>query len=156
MKLIPLSGEKGAGKYIKVDKAGYIKAMRITKKWYIGSHGYACTGKGTLLHRILMNHPDCKVDHIDGDKLNCKGTNLRLSTDSIQQRNKPARVKGRLGVKWYPNRAKPWMAKITINRKAKNLGYFHDLDDARRAYRDAALKLDPLLAIRHAEEWADL
>lgn len=160
MKLIALSGKKGKDKYAKVNKEGYIKAMRVTNKWNLAPHGYVKgwdRGKKAMvyLHRVIMDRPDCAVDHVSGDKLDCRQSNLRTMEDwGDHIRNRQARNPGRLGINWNAKRGK-WMARIMVPEFVF-LGWFVDKDDARRAYRDAALKLDPLLAIRHAEEWSDL
>jgi len=155
MKLIALTGKAGAGKYVKVDKCGYIIAMRITKNWNI-QNGYACTkrnNKTVYLHRLLMSFPDQPVDHIDGDRLNCRLTNLRATSYSTQNRNRPPPRKGCLGVKQVDLK---WRARIRVDGKEKSLGLFACKDDARRAYRDAVIKMDPLLADRFVDEWSDL
>lgn len=45
---------------------------------------------------------------------------------------------GRRGVRWYPNRGK-WRARITVDGKLIHLGYFDSLEEATRAYEEAAI-----------------
>lgn len=160
MKLIPLTGTQGAGKYAKVDKAGYIKAMRATRHWYLDKSYVRGTnketGKPVYLHRFLMDCPQgFIVDHLDGDPLNCKYSNLRATTGSVNSRNKKIKRPGFLGVHFSKSKQK-WTAQIKIDGRGIFLGSFHNKNDARRAYRDAALKLDPMLAKRFEDEWSDL
>lgn len=159
MKLIALTGKEGAGKYAIVDKEGYIKAMRATKSWALfGKYARGMdrsTKKMVMLHRLIMDNPSGIVDHINGNPLDCRRSNLRVVTASINALNRSAKRPGHLGIQW-DKRRNTWSAYITKRGKYVNLGRFSDKDDARRKYRDAALAMDPLLAIRHKEEWKDL
>ncbi len=159
MKLIPLTGKYGIGKYAKVDKAGYVKAMRTTKCWSL-QQGYVRgtdpeTKKEVYLHRFLLGSPKGIIDHIDGDPLNNKISNLRVISSSMNARNKKIKTPKCLGVS-YNKRSGKWRSRFKIDGKSTFLGWFEEKDDARRAYKKAVLALDPLLAIRYKNEWADL
>jgi len=88
-------------------------------------------------HRIawLMTHgefPPDEIDHIDGDRLNNRISNLRAVTRLENLRNQ-ARQKnntsGVTGVVWRKDRAK-WQSSIKVNWRRKHLGYFDSFDDA--------------------------
>lgn len=76
-----------------------------------------------------------EVDHIDGDRKNNFIGNLRLLTqrvniaEAFQRRGKilPTGVT-------YNSRKRRYVARITFNRKTKNLGLFRDPELARQAY----------------------
>lgn len=81
------------------------------------------------------------IDHKDGVRDNNRFNNLRIATNSQNQANRGApqnNTSGFKGVRWQASRGK-WIAIITINGKAKNLGRFINLTDAVMAYRAAAM-----------------
>lgn len=62
-------------------------ALVAAYKWNCSTNGYAVAGtlvngkKGSILmHRLIMGFPDSLIDHISGDKLDCRKANLRLCT----------------------------------------------------------------------------
>lgn len=113
--------------------------------------GVRCGAMGTrkfLAHRVIwaLAHgtwPEGEVDHINGDGLDNRLCNLRL-TDRHQNRcnsKKPAtNTSGFKGVSWC-KRNKQWHAGIKRNYKTYNLGYFDDVREAAAAYQRAALRL---------------
>lgn len=124
-------------------------------KWYL-HEGYAITswynkdGKqeyGTLHGLIIelsnQEVPDkYKIDHKDGNKLNCLDDNLRICTHSQNQQNRGKQTNntsGQKGVYFYKN-INRWVAKIGINNKLEYLGSFIIKEDAARAYNTAAIK----------------
>lgn len=122
-------------------------------KWsYSASTGYAvrkgrknCNEPRTVhMHRVILKaKANEQVDHINGNKLDNRKSNLRIA--SVQKnsfnRKKPqikctSQYKGVLKRK---NSTK-WEARIKINNKAIYLGkYVHEIDAA-RAYNEAAQK----------------
>lgn len=138
-----------------VDEEDYTKIYRYG--WCIGSrHGKVLdvhakmNNKTVKLHRHLMG---CKsgdekiVDHIDRDPLNNCKTNLRVATYSINNRSvtKKANTSSQFpGVCWN-KRSRKWRANIKINRRNKFLGNFVIEEMAAKVYRDAALKVDPMI-----------
>ena len=82
------------------------------------------------------------VDHIDGNPLNNKFDNLRLTTESGNNRNakmKSNNTSGVTGVYWH-KRGKRWRAQTSDNTgKVKYLGYFDNIETAAfvvQAYRN--------------------
>jgi len=98
------------------------------------------TGVG-MLHRILLVPPaDKVVDHIDGNGLNNRRSNLRLcahhqnlANARVQKRS----VSGYKGVTWYKPR-QMWRARITLRYKTHFLGLFDTAEAAKEAYDTAA------------------
>lgn len=94
MKEIPLT----KGFVVKVDDEDYVRLKVYS--WCLGQGGYAVRGgrkedgqesrRNIPIHRQILNciiSPN-EVDHINGDRLDCRKENLRLVTRGINQRNK--------------------------------------------------------------------
>lgn len=103
--------------------------------------------KTILLHRVIMeNKLDRKlrqnedVDHINGNGLDNRRSNLRICT---RQQNLANSIKHKKissiykGVYWYKNYEK-WHSSICFNYKRINLGYFNNEIEAAQAYNKAA------------------
>lgn len=94
-----------------------------------------------LVHRIVaytyldldIENPKLFIDHIDRDKINNNVSNLRIVTNQQNQFNTNAK-----GYCWH-KRLQKWEAKICVNGKHLNLGYFEKEEDASKAYQDAKL-----------------
>jgi hypothetical protein len=96
------------------------------------------------LHRFLMGYPKgVGVDHIDGDGLNCRRSNMRPATKSQNGCNRkvPANnTSGFKGVRWDKDRRK-WRAEIALNGHHYYLGRFDSAEDAVLAYDAKAREL---------------
>lgn len=98
----------------------------------------------TILERII-SRPLVKgevCDHIDGNVLNNRRSNLRLATHQQNMRNKKRsrnNTTGYKGVRWYAPLSK-YNARITVNNKCIHLGYFSNAEEAHEAYKQAAVK----------------
>lgn len=93
-----------------------------------------------FLHRLILPCVDGRIaDHINGDKLDCRRSNLRLCTHVENSRN-AGTTKGRQykGVGVLP--CGRFRARIMVNRKEIALGWHDTASDAARAYDAAALR----------------
>jgi len=101
-------------------------------------------GKATYLHVYIMNPPTGKmVDHINGDKMDNRKSNLRICTHADNIKNTKMKINntsGYKGVYYYKNTNK-WKAQIGINNKRIALGYFNTAEEAYAAYCKAAKEL---------------
>lgn len=94
-----------------------------------------------LLHRIILGASDgIGVDHIDGDGLNNRRSNLRLADQSQNACNRRRYVTSISGLKGVSLETKghKWRARIMVRGKSKYLGYFASKEAAHAAYRFAS------------------
>ena len=93
--------------------------------------------KTVFLHRLLLGFPSgLDVDHIDGDGLNNRRSNLREATRSQNLRNQRVSkdsASGLKGITWYPDRAK-WGARIKVDGRRLWLGLYETPESAHAAY----------------------
>ena len=100
-------------------------------------------------HRLawLYTHgewPKGQIDHINGDKLDNRISNLRVATPSQNKQNaRKARSDSRsglLGATWY-SKGKKWRAAIQVDGKKKHLGYFDTAQEAHDVFMKAKREL---------------
>ena len=93
-------------------------------------------GKLVLMHRLLLDaDPARHVDHISGDTLDNRRSNLRLATRSENSHNaklSKSNTSGIKGVSWSKHAGK-WKGQIMAGRKYVLVGYFDTLDAAAAA-----------------------
>lgn len=90
-----------------------------------------------LHHQILPLAPGMIIDHIDGNGLNCRKTNLRAASVRLNAANRTSFEF--IGVSWHKGAGK-WQARIKINYKEIYLGLFGTREAAAAAYNKAAIK----------------
>ena len=105
----------------------------------IGKSGYmhgTMLGKSYSAHRVIwvmVNGGNPKyIDHINGDKLDNRLSNLRAVTPKDSAKNMPmckTNNSGVTGVRWY-KRTSRWRSEIFVNGKYIHLGYFKNKFDA--------------------------
>jgi len=94
-----------------------------------------------LMHRVILSPPpDMEIDHINGDGLDNRRSNLRACTRSQNHMNMRKRrgcSSTYKGVSWY-KRGRNWQAHIKYQGIQYYLGRFDDEREAARAYNVAA------------------
>lgn len=121
------------------------------------SHKYAGIQKGgkenrktILMHRFLMDAPkDLVVDHINGDGLDNRKSNLRLVSQTQNLRNKKMCKNNKCGFKGvYLHQSRHgdviysrWVAEIQYKNKKYHLGRFDTPEEAHGAYVEASKRL---------------
>lgn len=147
-KKIPLT----QGKFAIVDSQDYERVNQF--KWCFNRRpagdGYAQRSKygggrqkPVLLHRFIMGAKSSEfVDHVNGDKLDCRRSNLRISSVAGNNQNRrPTKHSSKYkGVYWKKTK-KRWIASIYMNGKQFWLGTFHNEKTAASAYDEAAREL---------------
>lgn len=122
--------------------------------WTVSSHGYAIRvlcERGRylgvrILHREIVGAPDgMVVDHINGNKLDNRRSNLRVCTNAENLRNRKIHKNNSCGLKGVYLAAEsqsdtPWRATIRVDGVKYHLGYHATKEIAKQAY-DRAAKL---------------
>jgi len=108
-------------------------------------------GVRTYVHRVVwrmrvgMLTQGCHIDHIDGDRLNNRLSNLREVTCSVnlqnQKRARRDNKSGALGVAPHPCVKGKFTAQITLNGKKRHIGVFTTPEAAHAAYIEAKREL---------------
>lgn len=107
-----------------------------TKSFYAKSSIGGC---GVRLHRYLLSPPDgYTVDHKSGNTLDNRRSNLRLATHAQQAYNRKIRSDNKSGVKGVCLFNGKWRANIKVGGKTIDLGSHDSIDDAGKAYANAA------------------
>jgi hypothetical protein len=135
-KTIPLT----QGMFAMVDEEDYERIGNL--KWYYDKTGYACrrdmkTRKIVRMHRIIMEVKDKnEVDHINGNGLDNRKSNLRICSHADNSKNMKIQknnTSGFKGVCWDKQAGK-WRARIG----AKLVGLYKDKYEAVLAYEKAS------------------
>lgn len=133
------SGEVVGHSLIDPDDHRRFSGMRF----YRTSHGYARTTLGEsreYLHRLVLGH-ECaglEVDHINGDTLDNRRSNLRAVTHAENAANRIGRhARNRSGYRGvYKNERGSWTAQTAIGGKTRYLGRYETPEEAERAVRE--------------------
>ena len=138
VKLITVKGEE-----ILIDRIDYDKIKEYY--WSINSQGYAISvinGKHKRIHLMILDKPNgFVVDHINGNNLDNRRSNLRICTYKENARN--VRVSknsktGYLGISL--TKFGRYRARITVDGKEVRLGNYENLEDAIKARKEAEIK----------------
>ena len=122
-------------------------------KWYGWKHrntqyarrGDYSNGKATcvMMHRLILGLTDAKrhCDHVDRNGLNNQRANLRECSPAQNRMNQGIyknNTSGITGVCWYKAYQK-YVANIIVGKKPIHIGYFANIEDAKKARREAEL-----------------
>lgn len=128
----------------KIDEEGWVVRIKKTTgksklgrptSFVFGYPTWCWLGKRRVAHHIAWalihgEWPDkgMDIDHIDRQRWNCKPDNLRRVTRSANMHNTVAHTDARSKVKGvdfcHKRSGNKWRARICIDGKAKQLGYF--------------------------------
>ena len=141
MKQIPLS----RGLFALVDDADYDwlsqwkwYALRQPRTFYAVRDVKVDKKKTSIwMHRLVNGTPDhLKTDHMNGNGLDNRRSNLRSVTHQENMINNVRWVSNRSGVRgvsWHKHTEK-WLAQITVNSKNLYIGSYKTLEEAAAAY----------------------
>ena len=114
----------------------------------MGYRSIQIKGKAYLAHRLIWfcekGYQPEYIDHINGNKLDNRLSNLR--SVSYIENNKNAAMRsdnksGQTGVCWC-KRELSWRVTININKKQKHIGMYKDLQEAIEVRKEAEIKYD--------------
>lgn len=118
--------------------------------WHIGSKGYVCTSvydrsdkpaiaRTVRMHRLIMNSPPYHpTDHINGNILDNRCTNLRLVTPQENAQNRKGHNTS--GYKGVYRHGRRWIVYISVDKKNTYGGSYGTAKEAAEAYNQLALK----------------
>ena len=136
---------------IDLDDLNKVKNYR----WHMTHKGYIVTklnNKDIRLHRYIMDCPNgMVVDHINGCKYDNRKTNLRVCTQTENNRNRNKYKKNASSIYkgvFYDKKKGKWRALIQINKKSKHIGYYD-------SELEASIEYDKK-AIMYHKEYANL
>lgn len=134
------------------DVAGCIRTTKRTGKKYV----WVVVNRSTHpIHRIIWSMffgeiPNgMQIDHIDGDGLNNRISNLRLVNREMNSQNQHKAHRnnlcGLLGVSFRGewNLKKPWQARIYVDGRKRSIGHYETKEQAHAAYLEAKRELHP-------------
>lgn len=127
------------------------RAANAESVGYVNGNGYliiSIKNKKFRAHRLawVMHYgvePSKFIDHIDGNKLNNRISNLRLATKSQNMMNRPEQINNKLGLKGvhFDKASNKFVAQICRDGKRVFLGRFSIKGEAASAYETAAENL---------------
>lgn len=133
-------------KYALVDASdlpildGYAWHVYPSRHTWYASHSLSA-GTTIFMHRFLMNAKErSEVDHINGNGLDNRRSNLRICTHVQNNHNRRKRLGTSSQYKgvWYYARYGTWRASIRVEGILKTIGRYANEEDAARAYDFAA------------------
>ena len=130
-----------------IDLSSVVDSEDIDKirafKWCKDKNNYVKNSNQEYLHRVIIGESKLFIDHINGNRLDNRKSNLRVcrNADNLKNRVKlPSNnTSGVLGVRFRADRSK-WYAEIQCNGQKMNLGSYIEKEDAIKARLEAEIK----------------
>lgn len=106
--------------YVLVDDEDYEKVSQW--KWYLDKDGYPMNHKGVRMHKLIMQGRE--LDHCNGNSLDNRKSNLRVTTHKDNTRNTKAHRDGISIYKGVSKQGNKWRAQVCIDGRRIHLGTF--------------------------------
>lgn len=116
-------------------------ATKHHDRWYVHRTAHGQAKKKIFLHRFILDAPEgLVVDHINGDSLDNRRSNLRLCSSSENGMNRGKTKLNTSGFKgiYLNKQTGRWVARIGINGRHIHLGTFDSREVAATVYDEAA------------------
>ena len=123
-----------------------LKSYKKSKFFYVATTSYELgKRRHIVMHRLLMgvlNKPGKQVDHINGNGLDNRRSNLRICSQSQNMMNRKKHTSSSKfkGVSWNKER-KRWSSQIKLRGKQTHLGYFNCEKEAAEVYDNSANRM---------------
>lgn len=115
--------------------------------WNFDDKGMLCTkpkGKTIYFHRLIMNiaEHNIQVDHILHKRFDNRKSQLRISNNKLNNRNKGLVKRNTSGITgvYYNSKSGSWYAQIKVNYKIIHLGSFKTKEEAAKVRKQAEEK----------------
>lgn len=120
--------------YALIDDCDYENCKNL--KWYKDSEGYARTtidGRKIRLHKYITNtDKNTLIDHINGEKLDCRRKNMRIasySDNTVKSKIGKNNTSNIIGVYYWNNNDGYWVARFQYG-EINHCKYFIEKEDA--------------------------
>lgn len=144
---IRINSKKYGTQYVLIDEVDkaivekykwFVAVNKTNRKMYVKGYLRGRHEDGYIyLHRLLLTpEPNMQVDHINGDPLDNRHSNLRICTcqqNTCNQSKRCDNTSGYKGVTWN-KKNKKWHSQIWANGTNIHLGYFENKHQAALMY----------------------
>lgn len=128
------------GKIAEFEGSWYPTFSKSTRSYYARGHiqggNRSQRGRSFGMHRFIMDTPKgLVVDHIDGNTLDNRKSNLQNCTQLVNINNSNNKLRkrknpdGTIGIHWNKGRKK-WRLYFRLREKQEHFGYFKEYEDA--------------------------
>ncbi len=142
---IPIFTRSGLSAHATIDAVDYTLVFEY--KWSFSHYHYARSAYGRpqkwiMMHHLIMPCPKgMTVDHINGDKLDNRRSNLRVCSSNDNNLNRGKQRNNRSGYKGVYQGRHGWRAAIRKDKRKYNLGEYATKEQAYEAYCRACMEL---------------
>lgn len=127
--------------YAVIDSEDYYKVKNLRLSIDGRRSSVYCNSVKKKLHQIILKkRKGYNIDHIDGDILNNRKSNLRYCSQAQNSRNSAIPKNNISGYKGVMRRKNRWCSRIKYNYKGIHLGMYDSKIEAAKAYNKAAIK----------------